>query len=485
MTGGYEIEIFYSVFFHFKPLRASISIQGNPANAQIITSQMVGQSPGCLFLLIINHFNPNAMKKIISLALLLLTMVFFSCEKDDSDHAAKTGRVHIEVGSSIQVKELDEGFKTIPQVDDFIVIIYQSDGSVAMQYNRLVDMPDTLDLPVGEYYVEAYSDNLVPAEFDNPYYYGVSGTFTVASNALTTVEVNCTLSNTIVTVVYSDNVTGSFSGYSTNVSTTLGSLVYDETETRKGYFQTLPLDISVDLMYLKPDGTPVSRNLAGSIPEPLPNKHYQVNVDASITEGMAGFLIIQDTSDVLLEVIEISDFQDTVGTGGVMSYGDLIITEIMYDPSALSDTEGEWFEIYNNSGQSVNLQNMVINRDDTNIHTISDSIILEPMQYFVFMRSEEATDAASAYVYGSAITLSNTGAVLSILNPDDGDTPGDLIFSVSYGAGFPSGSGASICLDPSKMNPAEAVLGTSWCTSSSVYSTGDFGTPGSVNDACQ
>ena len=158
----------------------------------------------------------------------------------------------------------------------------------------------------------------------------------------------------------------------------------------------------------------------------------------------------------------------------------------MYNPSALSDTEGEWFEIYNNSDQAINLVNLILGRDDANRHTITDSIVLSPGAYFVFERTGSATGTANSNIYGSDILLSNTGSVLSIYNEGTETDPGALIFSVDYGAaGFPDLAGASISLNPDMLNPADAVLGTSWCISSSVYSTGDLGTPGMVNDSCQ
>jgi len=111
---------------------------------------------------------------------------------------------------------------------------------------------------------------------------------------------------------------------------------------------------------------------------------------------------------------------------------------------------------------------------------------LLPGEYFVFARSVTATDASNSYIYGSAILLPNTGAVLSIYNEATGTGPGALIFSVNYGgANFPDGTGVSISLNPGMFSASEAILGTSWCLSTSVYNTGDSGTPGVANDACQ
>jgi hypothetical protein len=200
---------------------------------------------------------------------------------------------------------------------------------------------------------------------------------------------------------------------------------------------------------------------------------------------MATFQIILDETEVPVEVVEITEDSGSPQSGAV-GYGELLITEIMYDPSALSDTDGEWFEIYNNSDHTVNLQNLILGRDDVNRHTLIDPIELLPGAFFVFTRSDLATDVINEYNYGSDIVLPNTGAVLSIFNEGTETDPGTLIFSVNYGGeNFPDFSGASISLNPNMFNATAAILGTSWCTSTSVYSSGDFGTPGLVNDLCQ
>jgi len=185
-----------------------------------------------------------------------------------------------------------------------------------------------------------------------------------------------------------------------------------------------------------------------------------------------------------MEVVEITDISNTPQNGAIGS-GELLITEIMPNPSALSDTEGEWFEIYNNSDRVINLQNLILGRNDINRHTITDSIDLSPGSYMVFERTDLAT-GADGYTYGSGILLPNTGAVLTIFNEGTETGPGALIFSVDYGGtDFPNVPGESISLNPDLFNAVDAVMGTSWCSSISVYSTGDLGTPGAVNDSCQ
>jgi hypothetical protein len=425
------------------------------------------------------------MKNLNFYAVLILSALLLSCQKDEFKPVKESGRLHIDIGLSIRVSEVDSRLKAAPGTGSFKVTLYHSDGTVAMAFDSAAAIPDTLQLDIGSYYVAAHSDNNLPAAFENPYYYGESGVFNVSSNSVQTVLVSCVLANTIVTVAYSDNLVNSFEDYSTTVSTGQDSLVYTREETRKGYFQPVPLDIRVDLVFRNPDGTRGSKTLSGSIPDPMPNRHYEIFADASVDAGSAGFRILLDSSEVLLEVIQLTD-DPGMPPAGMLAYGDLLITEIMYDPSALTDTEGEWFEIYNNSGREINLQNLVLRRDDANIHTISDPIVLPPGEFYVMARSATATDAVNTYLYASDILLPNTGAVLELYNEETPEGPGELIFSLGYGAaGFPDGTGTSISLDPGSFNAADAVNGASWCLSTSIFSTGDAGTPGASNDPCQ
>lgn len=423
------------------------------------------------------------MKKLLSL--LVLTLIFvFSCKKEDPEPRQDKGKLILEIGMSVYVDEINSRLKSAHAIEDFMVVIYQADGTVALSYETLSLMPDTIELLPGDYYVEAHSNNNLPAAFENPYYQGVSEVFSINSNMQQAVQVTCSLANTIVSVVYSDNVVDNFDDYSTTVSTSLGSLVYARDETRPGYFETAPMDILVELSALNPDGTPNNKTLSGSIPEPLANRHYQVNVDASVDQGMASFQVLLDSSEVQVELVELRE--DPLIPEGAIAYGDLLITEIMPDPAVLSDTEGEWFEIYNNSDNPINLQNLILQRNGSNVHTITETIELAAGEFYLMARTATATDVINTYVYGTDISLTNSGSVVGIYNEGSELAPGALIFSVDYGAtGFPSGSGASVSLNPANFNAADAVLGAYWCLSTTVYNTGDSGTPGMMNDLCQ
>jgi hypothetical protein len=407
----------------------------------------------------------------------------WACQKEDQLANKPTGMLQVNIGLFISVNEVSSPLKSTLATEDFKVVIFNAAGEEVREFAKASEMPATIELEVGEYYVTAHSDNNLPAAFENPYYYGRSENFTLTADASQTITVNCELANVMVTVIYSEKVKAGFSDFSCTVSSSLGSLTFTKEETRAGYFQSAALSIAATLTRTGTGGSPEVKILTGSIPAPQPKKHYEIHVDASATSGAVLFDVRLDEASVPVEIIDITG-NNEVPAAGNLGAGDLLISEIMYDPAALTDTEGEWFEVYNNTGHSVDLNNLVIKKNDTESHTIKGPLILVAHGYCVLARTENAV-SGSKYLYNTSITLNNTGCLLAICNYGTNGTDGSVICSVNYGNdGFPKASGVTICLDPGKMTLASVVTGNSWCISRSTFSTGDLGTPGSVNDTC-
>lgn len=162
-----------------------------------------------------------------------------------------------------------------------------------------------------------------------------------------------------------------------------------------------------------------------------------------------------------------------------LSYGDLVISEVMHDPSAVEDYRGEWFEIYNKSGSDVNLNGL----DVSTAFTIDEDVVVENGDYAVIAVKEGATINGGIsnvdYAYnnhntfylnlGDEITLNNSSGILDSLmySPYDG---------------FDMASGASMMLGDLDADNNDS--GAYWCISTSSFGDGDFGTPGTANDAC-
>jgi hypothetical protein len=412
---------------------------------------------------------------LLTLGLILVT----SCSKRNRDDDSPSGKLIITIGVSVSSHDIYSNLKAA-SVGDFKVIIYDAYEAVAASFEKASEMPAEIELPEGTYHaVASYGENQ-PAAFEEPYYYGISSNFSITAGQTSSLNITCYISNILVSIIYSNTVINDFSDYSTAISNAGGSLTYSKTESRIGYFNAGPLNIAASLYYTDGFGVPQVKTLTGTIANPEPRKHYEIHIDASQNEGSAGIHLIADETveNVIINITENPAF-------GEIAYGDLLITEIMYNPTALDDALGEWIEVYNASDSTVNLKDLVIRKASGSMHTIASDVVVASHQYAVLARSDTAVISPD-YVY-SSISLTNTADEIIINKYGTNGSDGLVICSVAYSSalGFPSGvSGSSIQLDISAFNVVSARSGSNWCKSTLAYSTGDLGTPGTTNLSC-
>lgn len=164
--------------------------------------------------------------------------------------------------------------------------------------------------------------------------------------------------------------------------------------------------------------------------------------------------------------------------------GDILITEVMQDPSAMGDSEGEWIELYNVTDTVVDLQGLVLRDDDTDLHHIATALVIEAGGYLVLGRTATAAPSVD-YVYADFLLANDDDEVTLATFGTDG-TDGTELSSVRYDAGitFPDPMGASMNLDPRLYDVTAAAVGGSWCEARTPFGFGDLGTPGLSNDEC-
>ncbi len=428
--------------------------------------------------LAMTHKKSQTLIFLVSISIFILTC----SKKKEVDPKKNKSSISINVNSGLKVNEIPADLKSTLGVEEFKVIIYSKSGEEVLLFDHVYELPESIELEPGEYYVVVHSNNLVPAAFESPYYYGRSEDLVLEENKHETVEITCKLANCAISIVYSDNVKQDFTSYFTEVSIEGEMLTFFEDEIRKGYFDLNPIHIKALLIYALSDGSTQNKMLTGDISNPVAGKLYEVVLDATVNNAQAAFTINLDETEVT-QVITITGENDS--SSASLTYGDLLITEIMYDPVSLSDTKGEWFEIYNNASFEINLNNLVIIKESA-IHVISEEINLIPGAYYVMARSEDAVDCEK-YVYGSDISLTNSGSELKIATYGTDGTNGIELASVRYddGASFPDASGASLNLSLTHYDADEAKLGTSWCLATETYNTGDLGSPGLINNICE
>jgi hypothetical protein len=403
----------------------------------------------------------------------LLILILFACEPQPEPEISSSAHLNIDVGASITV---EEGRTTAVNTDDFVVEVYQSDGTLEASFASALEAPNPVPLAPGEYYVVAYSPNQLPVAFENPEFWGQSPTVTLTAGQNRQVLVPCSLANALLVIQYSDRVLQTFSDYQTIVSRGNESITYSSTETRTGYFMPGTLAITAELTYDLPSGGSDMKTISGNL-EAEAGHQYTVTVDATDPLSSTSISIEVDESVIQEEVLITDD------NGGPPMDGSIIISEIMYNPTALSDTDGEWIELYNTTNQMIDINNLVIWKDQSPVHTINASVEIQPGGFAVLSRSNTANDQVD-YVYGSGLSLNNTGAEIAIYTYGSDGTDGSVISVVDYSTGFPSADGASISLDPDFLTANDAQIGSNWCASTISFNTGDFGSPGSMNEDC-
>jgi hypothetical protein len=168
---------------------------------------------------------------------------------------------------------------------------------------------------------------------------------------------------------------------------------------------------------------------------------------------------------------------------GLITEGELIITEIMKDPNAISDTYGEWFEVYNTSAVAIRMCGWTIKDADTDSFTMTSEVLIPTGGYAVFGRTTDTTlngNVSVNYAFATGMQLGNGADEIILMH---GTTEIDRV-EWDDGVSFPDPTGASLQLDSGKLTGTANDSGGNWCTSTKAWSSGDKGSPGSANDGC-
>ena len=174
-------------------------------------------------------------------------------------------------------------------------------------------------------------------------------------------------------------------------------------------------------------------------------------------------------------------------TGPDLKAGDLVITEILYNPNgkgSVSDDVGEWFEIFNPNEKEVNLTGLLLRDLGSGKHTVAGPATIGAKGFFVFGISADKTKNGGvevSYAYGTGYGLANTSDAIIL------ESNGIVIDKVAWdqGKGWPKLDGVAMSLTPTQTSATGNDSADVWCGAVSLLPSGDKGTPGKVNDACQ
>jgi cysteine-rich repeat protein len=163
--------------------------------------------------------------------------------------------------------------------------------------------------------------------------------------------------------------------------------------------------------------------------------------------------------------------------------GDLVITEIMRNPAAVTDALGEWFEVYDPTAFDFELMGLLFQDDGTDSFVITTSLVVPAGGYVVLGPNAMSMTNGGVtvdYEYGTAMALGNSGDELEIFS---GPTSLDRVAWVT-GAGWPATAGAAMSLGAATTDALANDTATNWCNATTPLASGDLGTPGASNPPC-
>ena len=165
--------------------------------------------------------------------------------------------------------------------------------------------------------------------------------------------------------------------------------------------------------------------------------------------------------------------------------GEVIFSELMINPDAVDDEVGEWVELYNTGGRTLDIGGYSFHDLDYDQYTLQGSIRVDPYGYAVLCADLSPSVNGGADCDGYFLRL--TSGALALANAPDEvvltRTDGVEIDRLEYGDDWVE-SGAAIGLDPTHLTPADNDDFANWCFQTGAMSGGDLGTPGEENDPC-
>lgn len=173
---------------------------------------------------------------ILFFAGIILSLV--ACNKE-AEFAEAEGSLKLSIGVSDKVnvvsRSLSEEEQTILE-QDCKVRIYSGE-TLVQKYQGIDKVPAQIQLVSGDYSVRITTGDSVAASFEQRFFEGKKD-FSIEKGAVSTVEVNCGIANTVVAIVWDESLKEMFQeDYQVTVTSSTGELVYSSANVdAKGYF---------------------------------------------------------------------------------------------------------------------------------------------------------------------------------------------------------------------------------------------------------
>ncbi|MCP4920582.1 MAG: lamin tail domain-containing protein [Proteobacteria bacterium] len=162
--------------------------------------------------------------------------------------------------------------------------------------------------------------------------------------------------------------------------------------------------------------------------------------------------------------------------------GDVIVTEVLADPSAVTDSKGEYFEIFNTTEEDINLKGWKFEDNDGDSFSVGWNFKVKAGQY-----RSLGVDSDSATNGGADIDFAYSRSKMELDNDADEILlvmDGETIFDLEYTTSWDLSSGSALQLDSDSHTASSAGDKDYWCDATEELSGGDEGTPSDDNEWC-
>ena len=243
----------------------------------------------------------------------LAALLFASCSDENGLDSGATGKLNISLKPDYSLtSSVGEDSRATqsqaPEINlaDVTIHIVKDDGSVDKEF-PYSELEANSTLPTGAYTLEAYYGSENDEGFEKPYFYGAAE-FHIYDNETSNPEVLISLSNSMVSVTYSEAFKNYFSAYTTTLQSEAGvPVTFSQIENRPAYLK--PGEIAITINATKTTGTQISLQPASI--KAKAKTYYNVTFD--VNGGNVGDATLTITFDdaTTLEPIEI-DLSDAL-----------------------------------------------------------------------------------------------------------------------------------------------------------------------------
>ena len=266
--------------------------------------------------------------------------------------------------------------------------------------------------------------------------------------------------------VFEDGATITFQGQASDASTAAPDLSFAWASDLDG-----PLDGAVSA-----DG------LSVLVRSDLGLGTHLVTLTVTDTDGEVG-------SDTVSVTVQAEDAKTEEEVEDEAEPGDLVLSELMVDPSVVYDIHGEWFELYNTASYDIEIEGYTLRDEDYDTWVIDVSMVVPAHSYYLVCA--DTAPGTNGGVAGCdawfhrpelpppGMAFGNEGDEVILVRPD-----GVEIDRLEYDADWVETANA-VGVDPDHLDHEGNDDLSNWCPQQTIMTLGgEPGTPGIENDPC-